>query len=99
MKLRENVYTSIKQKRYEIFTRFVRAVPDIGCQLYRFQIYFGETTFACDTFISYRLMEEFRMSESDAEQLCLRKLCLALDNNLNEYCSIIIGKNDLDLHH
>ncbi len=96
MKLPSNTYRAHNKKTYEIFTQFSRPVPDIECRLYRFQIYVDEETFACDTFISYSLIEKYQLSDKRAEEFCYQKLCRALDANLNEYCSIIVGRGDVE---
>ena len=96
MKLPSTIYKSNNKKTYEIFTQFSRPVPDIKCRLYRFQIYIGEETFACDTFISYALIEKYQLTDKRAEEFCLRKICGALDANLSEYCSIIVRDKDLE---
>ena len=97
MQLRKSIYRAENNEVYEIFTRFFRPVPDISCQLLRFQIYFGDKTFACDTLISDRIIKQFGLSEKHIEEICRRKVCHALESNLDEYCSIVVGSSDIEL--
>lgn len=97
MQLQKSIYRAENNEVYEIFTRFVRPVPDISCQLLRFQIYFGDKTFSCDTLISNGIIEKFGLTEDNIEEVCRRKVCLALESNLDEYCSIVVGSADIEL--
>ena len=96
MQLHGSTYTDKNNSKYEIFTRFSRAVQDIECQLIRFQIYYKDSTYACDTLFPYRFIKKYSISEDQTEKICFQKVCRAIDNNIREYCSILIGKEDVE---
>lgn len=96
MQMRRSTYSGINNELYEIFLKFWRHVSDMNCQLLRFQIYYKDITFACDTIISDELIARYELLNEQVERICLQKIYRALDYNLNEYCSIKIGIDDVE---
>jgi len=89
------MYLASSGTLYEIFSQFQREIPDQKSILYRFQIYYGVQTFACDLVISQFQINKYKLSEKDLMDIFYQRMRDSIESNMKEYHSITINKNDI----
>ena len=88
-------YISQFGKEYEISFKVRKCIPDMESYLYRFQVFMSDNVFGCDFTMTNQKIERYNLSENEIVDLCFDMIREVLDNQIEEYCSINIGKNDV----
>jgi len=88
-------YISQFGKEYEISFKVRNYISDMGSYLYRFQVFMSDNVFGCDFSVTNQKIERYNLSENEIVDLCFDMIREVLDNQIEEYCSINIGKNDV----
>ncbi|NVM03455.1 MAG: hypothetical protein HWN67_14095 [Candidatus Helarchaeota archaeon] len=88
-------YISQFGKEYEISFKVRRDIPDMESYLYRFQVFVEDNVFGCDFTITEQKIKRYSLSENEIINICFDLIREILDNQVEEYCSINIGKNGI----
>ena len=88
-------YISQFGKECEVSFKVRKNIPDMKSYLYRFQVLISNNVFGFDFTISCLKIEKYKLSENEIIDLCFEMIREILDNQIEEYCSINIGKNDI----
>lgn len=88
-------YISQFGKEYEISFKVRKYIPDVESCLCRFQVFMSDDVFGCDFTITNQKIERYNLSENEIVDLCFDMIREILDKQIEEYCSINIGKNNV----
>ena len=89
------MYLDRKGILHEILFRFQREIKDQNRLLYRFQVYYGNQTFACDFTISKNQINTFGLTDTELRDIFYKHFQRIIENNIKEYHTIDIKNMDV----
>jgi hypothetical protein len=72
-----------------------RDIPDMESYLYRFEVFMGDIIFGCDFTITDQKIKKYDLNENEIINICIDIIYEIVDDDIQEYCSFIIGKNKI----